>query len=239
MEDNFPRIDFIYNSETDADYAVGFLSEPESEDSINFLKRFLPDELHSILGSQTTSEQKEKLVRNYTADYYAKNEEHLKNKFELTKSDWGSVERKYFDLVKKLFNYHPWPEGKYKGIGSIFHMYPRFIQKKIFFFPLNHKIERYANKVIAHEMLHFMFFDYVEKKYGLHEKSVIPGKEINYLWKVSEAFNSVIEGWQPYSELFNSKPRPYPEVVEIYTRMNEQWGKDQDIVSLFGIFLET
>ena len=84
MEDNFPRIDFIYNSETDADYAVGFLSEPESEDSINFLKRFLPDELHSILESQIASEQKEKLVRNYTADYYAKNEEHLKNKFELT-----------------------------------------------------------------------------------------------------------------------------------------------------------
>ena len=115
--------------------------------------------------------------------------------------------------------------------------YPRSISKKTFFFPLNHKIEHYANKVIAHKMLHFMFFDYVEKKYELGEKSKIPGKETNYLWKVSEAFNSVIQGWALYQELFDSRPNPYPEVVEIYEEMNEQWEKNQNVDTLLNKFL--
>ena len=239
MENNFPRIDFIYNSKTDADCAVGFFSESKLEADDNFLKGFFPNELYLTIENELSNDKKEKVIRDYVSEYYEQNETGLKDRFKFIESDWENVEIKYFNLVKQLFNAHPWPDGEYTGLGTIFHCYPRFISKKVFFFPLNHKVERFANKVIAHEMLHFMFFDYVEKKYELGEKSEIDGKGPNYLWKVSEAFNSVIEGWQPYSELFNSKPHPYPEVVEIYTRMNEQWEKDQNVVSLLGIFLET
>ncbi len=84
-----------------------------------------------------------------------------------------------------------------------------------------------------------MFFDYIYKKYGLSEKSKIPGKEPSYLWKVSEAFNSVIQGWGPYKALFDSNPNPYPEVAEVYEKMNEQWEKIQNIDSLLNKFLGT
>jgi len=237
-KNGFPKVDFIYDPNTDADCAVGFLDDSRSETGANFLKGFLPEELHLVIGNTLSNEERERVIRDYVSDYYKRNEKDLKNRFELIKPDWSGVEEKYFNLIGQLFNNHPWPDGEYAGFGTIFHIYPRFIAKKTFYFPLNHKIEHYANKVIAHEMLHFMFFDYIEKKYKLGEKSEIRGRETDYLWKVSEAFNSVIQGWPPYQELFSSKPNPHPEVVEVYKKMNEQWRRNQNVDVLLKRFLD-
>ena len=49
MENNFPRIDFIYNSKTDADYAVGFFSESKLEADDNFLKGFFKKPIRSLV----------------------------------------------------------------------------------------------------------------------------------------------------------------------------------------------
>lgn len=234
-----PEIDFIYDPGADADCAVSFLDKYKSEAGANFLKGFFPEELHLVIGNTLPNEEKERVIRDYVGDYYEQNERSLKDRFELIKSDWENIKNKYFVLVVQLFNNHQWPDGKYIGLGTIFYRYPRFIAKKTFLFPLNHKLEHYANKVIAHEMLHFMFFDYVYRKYGLSEKSKVPGKEPNYLWKVSEAFDSVIQGWGPYQELFDSNPNPYPEVAEVYEKMNEQWGKNQNVDALLNKFLGT
>ena len=228
-KNGFPKIGFIYDPNADADCAVGFLDKSKAETGANFLKRFLPEELHQVIGGTLSEEKKGRVIRVYVSDYYKRNEKDLRNRFELIRSDWSGVEEKYFNLIGQLFNNHPWSDGEYTGLGTIFHIYPRFIAKKTFHFPLNHRIEHYANKIIAHEMLHFMFFDYVERKYKLGEKSEIHGRETNYLWKVSEAFNSVIQGWAPYQKLFNSKPNPYPEVVEIYEKMDAQWRESQNV----------
>ena len=240
MEKNSsPKINFIYNPDADADYAISFAGKPKSNMADRFLKKFFPKELYFVIESKLLDKEKSKIIRNYVSDYYGQNESSLKDKFESIKSDWENIKNKYFALVTQLFNGNKWPDGEYIGLGTIFYRYPRFITKKIFFFPLNHKIERYANKVIAHEMLHFMFFDYIYKKYGLSEKSKIPGKEPFYLWKVSEAFNSVIQDWGPYKTLLDSNSNPYPEVAEVYEKMNEQWGEAQDVDALLDKFLRT
>ena len=237
--DEFPKIKFTYDQEIDLGYAIHFLSQPRSERRLAFLRMYIPEELDYALKKGLPIEEQKEIAKKYVSDYYKENSKELKKKFESVGKDWEEVRKKYFDIVAKLFNNHPWPDGDYKGFGTIFHCYPRFVSEKIFLFPLNHRIPRYANKVIAHEMLHFIFFDYIEKKYGLEESSVIEGREENYIWKVSEAFNSIMERWGSYQELFKIKRKPYAETMELYELMDERWQKSQDIGELLDKFLKS
>jgi len=108
-------------------------------------------------------------------------------------------------------------------------MLPRYVKQKIFFFPYKHKISKYSNKVIAHELLHFIFFDYLEKNHGLEEWSKIKNKPDDYIWKISEVFNNVIEDWRPYNRLLKDKPNPYTGTEKMFEKMKKQWREKQDI----------
>ncbi|MFH1533536.1 MAG: hypothetical protein ABID64_01240 [Nitrospirota bacterium] len=117
-------------------------------------------------------------------------------------------------------------------------MFPRYVKQKIFFFPHQHRITRFSNKVIAHEMLHFIFFDYLEKKFNLKEHSKIKNKPDDYIWKVSEVFNNAIEDWKPYNELFKEDPKPYPGTEKMFSKMKKQWQEKQDIDWLLEEWLD-
>ncbi len=155
-----------------------------------------------------------------------------------TARNWKNIEKKYFAIADKIFNHHPWPKGKYIAYASIFGMFPRNIQSKYFYFPPIHPIFKFANKVTAHEMLHFIFFDYVEKHYGLKEDSAIKGKPDNYLWQVSEVFSNVMENWRPYQKIAGDKGRPYKGTEKIFNEMTAQWQKRQGIAWLLDQWLK-
>ena len=61
-----------------------------------------------------------------------------------------------------------------------------YFEDKTFQIPIKYKNKKYVNAIIAHELLHFMFYDYLEK-------SITP---INYpeetVWQLSELFNTLI-----------------------------------------------
>ena len=232
-----PKIKFIYDQGIDAKNAISFVSHHNQKEGLRFLKMFLPDHIFFITGADIPGKEKKKVIENFVTDYYEKNEKALKKGFASAIKDWERVEEKYFSLVAELFKNHPWPRGDYTGFGTIFWCYPRFVSERIFLFPLNHRIPHYANKVIGHEMLHFMFFSYIKHNYKLEENGQIKGKESNYVWRVSEAFNSVIEGWPKYQKIFKITPQPYQETMEIYKKMNTQWRKDQDIEHLLDNFI--
>lgn len=237
MNTRFPEVKFVFDQDHDADAAIGFIHNEKFINRSWFLKKFFPPHLHFMLGKNFSDSERRKIIRSYTSESYNRNKNNFKKSFPGLKSDWNAVKGDYFELVTRLFKNHPWPKGKYVGFSTIFWCYPRFISKKIFFVPIKHSIPHHANAVIAHEMLHFMFFDYVEKRYGMDEHAKIPGREPNYLWKASEAFNSVIEGWKPYQKIFNSQPKPYPETMIIYKKMEKQWRRKQDVDALLDSVL--
>lgn len=129
---------------------------------------------------------------------------------------------------------------QYIGIGTIFYCYPRFVSEKTFLFPitkLNSNSKISASSVTAHELLHFIFFDYIEKTYGITGDSSKTKMDKNYAWQVSEAFNSIIEGWEPYQKIFDSKSHPYPEALAVYKKMKKNWDTYHDVdVMLKNIF---
>ncbi len=226
-----PKVRFYFDPETDAQNAIGFVAYCLSSGKESHALNFLPDEMKHILDRKCPAKDRARIIRRYVKTYYAENGEALRGEFERVKKDWASAENSYFRIIDRLFERHPWPKGKYTGFGTIFRMYPRYISQKVFYFPLNHQKPYFAKKVTGHELLHFLFYDYVLKNYGLKEGA-------KGLWALSEAFNSVMEGWKPYQKIFHCEPRPYPETMEIYTKLRRQWRYRQDVSWLLDKWLK-
>lgn len=226
------------DAEADLDDCLGFIGHNFKENP-RYIRWFLPDDILHIFSSRISRTQLRKRLTEYVRGVYGvKNSEILQNVTK-AKKDWQSVEKRYFYLVNRIFKNHPWPKGPYSGTASIFMMYPRNIRNKTFFFPgiIYFKGTPPARAVIGHEVLHFMFFDYIEKKYGLKVGGRIKGKPKDYLWQISEVFNSVIEDWGPYYRIFKFKTPPYTG-KKFYKKMRRQWTKNQDIDELLNQWLK-
>lgn len=229
MMREYPKIQLKIDIETDISNCISFVKRHLKGEDKNFLSWFLPDDFQFIVSKKFSEKEREKIIREYTKHIYKIKHKEINRGLERAKKDWGNVEDKYFKLVDNIFNGFNWNKDSYIGIISIFSMYPRWLNKGIFFLPYKHKIPKYSNRVIAHEMLHFIFFDYLYKKYKFKEHSEIKNKPDDYIWKVSEVFNNVIEDWKPYNKIFRDKIRLYPDTKKMFNKMQKQWQKKKDV----------
>ncbi len=95
---------------------------------------------------------------------------------------WRAKENIFFGLIDKLFPGFLWPKGKYVAYLTIWSMFPRFLEDKTFQIPFKYRRKKYVNVIIAHEMLHFIFYSWFYKQYPRHRQS-----RYNYfVWNVSE-----------------------------------------------------
>ncbi len=133
-------------------------------------------------------------------------------------SNWQKVAPKYFLLVDKLFFARPWPKGKYFVYLTIWGLYPKYLEDKTFLIPYQHKNKNFINLVIAHELLHFMFFDYFFKKYKKYRSH----KYDFFVWHVSEIFNSLILNSKDWQKIFKLKNLDYPEHKKIISRVKKR-----------------
>ena len=131
------------------------------------------------------AEAKKAFNDKYVDDYYGNYQKELEDALERMKNDWLRIEEKYFEATDRLFS-NPWPEGKYICYLSIFNRNPRFIETKEF--QAFYKHPATTNYVCAHEMLHFMFYDYVGKNFSEESKNL--GEKV--IWKLSEIFNDIV-----------------------------------------------
>lgn len=229
-----PRIKFVIDAEKDIKNYVLFNRYCGGR---HFLKMFLPKELHYVLNGDYSQKEKEKIVKKYVKDNFISREKAIKEKVRAVKGCWDVVVEEYFDLMKKVFKGHPWPSGKYIGFASVFDMYPRDIREKTFHFSGLRKDAKFAVATTAHEMTHFLFFDYLSKKYGIKENEEFGGKNPKYLWNVSEVFNLVMEGWKPYSKIFKTRGVPYDAIhARMLKRMRRIWREREDIDYLLRIY---
>ncbi len=129
-------------------------------------------------------------------------------------------------MTDEIFSGYKWPKGKYIAYPTIWGMYPRFLDKKTFQFPYQNNKPNYIKVIIAHEMLHFIFYDYVYKKFPKLKRC-----EYNYdLWNVSEAFNVIIQNSHKWVKLFNQRTVSYPEHKDLIIKFKKVWREiDGDI----------
>ena len=213
-------------------FAYGFLENPDWS-----TKDYFPEDLFNEFADKNLDDQK-KILGDFVDTAYDVEKDKMLAGLASLEKEWGGKTKQYFEFVDNLFDGHPWPGGNYRAYPSIFWMFPRSVPDKIFMFPYQHRIPHWPLKVACHEMLHFMFFDYVKKQYNLNEDSPLWGDE-QYVWRVSEVFNDVIEEWGPYEGMIGvyEHHKPYPGNEKLYRQMKALWTKEPDVKKLLDQIL--
>ena len=157
-------------------------------------------------------------------NFYASHVGELNSFNENAEENWNRVSSLFFDAVSRLFNQHAWPEGKYIGYASMFDCNPRFLNNKTFQVYYKHRAG--SNYVVAHELLHFIFYDYAIKKHPdlFGDKDT----ESGIFWNVAEVFNSVVLHSSLFLPVHNAKETiTYPEHTALIKHLEEVWNQNQ------------
>ncbi len=222
-----PKINFSINREKDISFLRLLLRNKEQQ------KRELSWALsgHKILKNKlgilkTTSPQVSKLIRGRLDDFYRTNKVSMNKRLAQIDSAWVSRRRKkFYLLIGKLFKDSIFPRGKYVAYLTAWNLYPRFLEDKTFFIPWRRVKPDFVYVVIAHEMLHFKFFDFFKK----HYPSFRNPEHSFFVWHVSEIFNGVVQNSKPWLKVFKEKAKLYPE-HETIVRSILKWQTEQKII---------
>lgn len=160
-------------------------------------------------------------VKKFVLDIYKKKDRIMEKGLVLYPENWKKVEQKFYLLTDKLFKNKYWPKGKYIAYLTIWGMYPRFLEDKTFQIPYIHKDKDYVNAVIAHEMLHFKFYDYFFKNYPKYNKR----KNDFLIWDASEIFNVIIQNTPSWIKKFKAATKAYPEHKKITKKLQKEYNK--------------
>lgn len=221
-----PRIIFKINKKMDLQ--TGLLFRNVKAGGVDFKKWGLlaPHpalKVHKLLSSR--------VIKAYANHYYQQHEKELKTICKKMAREWGQFSKTFFALTKKIFRTHPFPVGDYRCYLSIWNCNPRDIRHKSFqiFYRKKNCVE-----AIAHEMLHFIFYDYFYKQCPYSRRPAYAKK----VWELSEAFNTVVlnsSRWR--KQLHIKKQYPYPELRRLVRIMSKQWKQNQSAEHLLQTML--
>lgn len=219
----YPKIKFSLNKSLDKRMAMEFLGY-NYRGGINFAQ--------SILGPHPGIK---KSIFSYVDNFYKQHQSQLLKIAVDFQKFWNKKSGKFFTATNAIFNHHPWPKGKYIGYISIFSCGPRFLYNKTFqVFYRNDELN--AVFCTAHENLHFLFYDYVEKKRGDIKKKLNDDK----LWRVSEIVNEVLlyPDYLGGAIGLRKKLPGYPEFVPIAEKIKKFFKKTDDIDKLIELAIK-
>jgi len=225
-----PKVKFELNKTLDIRMALHFLYTKHAGIDFSCGVTNIHKDLKSRL--EKADNDTEEIVSSYFNSFYTKNNLLLKRKKEEFEEEWRRVEDNFFNITTKLFKGHNYPQGKYIGYVSIVNCNPRFLHNKTFQIFYHHpQGVRYA---IAHELLHFIFYDYAIKKHS--QLFLDTNTEEGPLWDMAEIFNSILLHTPDFVEVHGIKEKiNYPKHSRLISRLVNVWREDQDI----NAFIET
>ena len=164
---------------------------------------------------------KKKAISQYVTQFYKLNQSKLRNRLNFIKKEWKKVEQNFLRQTNTIFNNQSWPKGKYICYLSIFNCNPRFIKNKTF--QVFYKNKKEAKRIISHELLHFIFYDYLNKKIKI---KILENKK----WVISEVFNTIILNQKNFQKIISPvKELGYPEHKKYFKVLTKEWTKCKDI----------
>lgn len=174
--------------------------------------------------SEDTLKVSKLIVEKFVKSIYLENKLIIDKNMSIYQKDWLKAEMPFYDLVDKLFlNYH-WPKGKYIAFTTIWGMFPRFLEDKTFQIPFKCKNKKDIPTIIAHEMLHFIFYDYFYKHFPKYKYN----KYNFFVWHISEIFNTFIQNSPKWLKVFKMKSLGYPEHDKIIFKLSKKYYKKSD-----------
>lgn len=232
MIKKYPELKFIISKKKELITYLAFLKDGKYRDNFREMNWafYEPHPKLKILKDKNLSlHQKKIIVEKYIGSFYKKHIEKIKREIEEEKNNWQKADKKFYELTDEIFGNYKWPEGKYIAYPTIWGMYPRFLDNKTFQFPSKHKKQNYIQVIIAHEMLHFIFYDYIYKNFPK-----LKSHKYDFdLWNISEAFNVMIQNFSRWVKIFNQKTISYPEHKNLIIKLKKNWEEASGDIDKF------
>ena len=219
-----PKISYKLNKALDKEMALEFLNIKAG--GVNFSNGIIGvhPELKGI--SKKKKPAQKKSIDLHFDNFYKQHKDYLNKRIIEFQMDWNKVEKKYFKEVNKIFKNHAWPKGKYIGYLSIIDCNPRFLNNKtvqVFYFHPEGSVA-----VTAHELLHFIFYDYCSKKHSKIFKNLDPNDGI--FWDLAEIFNAIILSQPEFVKIHKIKKQSnYPAHKKHIPVLKRMWNKEKDL----------
>ncbi|MBU4360880.1 hypothetical protein KKC16_02075 [Patescibacteria group bacterium] len=219
-----PKILYKLNKVLDKNMALAFLGiKAGGIDFSNGIVNVHP-ELKGI--NRQSKVKQQETINSHFDNFYKEHNEYLNKRVDEFQKDWDKLEKKYFQAVAKIFKNYSWSKGKYIGYLSIIDCNPRFLNNKtfqVFYFHPEGVVS-----VTAHELLHFMFYDYCIKKHSKIFKKLNTDNGI--FWDLAEIFNAVILAQPEFVKIHKIKKQAnYPVHKKYIPILKRLWTKEQDI----------
>lgn len=224
---SYPKIKFKISKKKELEVFKEFFNYYKTDEERLFNWLLVPHKSFkkSFWKKNIANKQITEMARKYIDEYYKIYGKTINKNGNAIELLWEQKEKRFYNLANEVFGNYKWPKGKYIGYLTMWGIYPRYIKEKFFCLPYKHKVKNYALTVIAHEMLHFIFYSYLFKKYPMY-------KNKNYgmlIWHASEIFNSVVQKSKSWIKLFGLKSKIYPEHKEIIKKIDDIWRPENKI----------
>ncbi|MGC9602439.1 MAG: phosphotransferase [Minisyncoccia bacterium] len=220
------HITFKLNKELDKEMALEFLGVKAG--GIDFTQGIITvhPQLKSLLGKDAGTQKQ--IIDEYIDEFYKTHEELLNAYVVEMQKNWNKDETKFIEQLDIIFKNPEVPKGEYTGYLSILDCNPRFLDTKTF--QVFYKHPSGSNYITAHEVLHFFFYDYAEKKYPQIFKKLDTNSGI--FWDLAELFNVVVMSEPSFiSEQYANHAKPYPAHAKYFDAAKNIWEKNRDIDS--------
>lgn len=207
-----PKVLFKINPEEDLRVLSGFISDAAYDGGRNLdwaVYTRMP-ELRDLIKAKQSADIQREAGRSIAA-FFELNSRQIQENILLYEQNWRKVEAAYELLVDDLFSKRAWPQGEYVAFATMWGMFPRDLKRKTFQVPAIYENSPYVNVIIAHELLHFMFYDLY---YEMHPEDNKPEQNF-FVWKVSEIFNEVVQNSPTWKNVFGLETMGYPEFEKI------------------------
>lgn len=213
------KIKFVIDPEQDIAIFLEFAKDAE-KGTLRYLEKGIlaeyPECKKWFIDNQFTGDYSD--VEMFVKSVYKKSEKEFNINLKERESLWRSVENTFYALTNEIFGSTKWPDGKYIMYATIWSSYPYSPFDMTSHFPIMTFEKDYTNVVIAHEMLHFIFF--------AHFPNLAPKNENDFdsvNWHIAEIFNAVVQDSDKWRNVFQVAPTPYKEHVPYLTKLKKKY----------------
>ena len=221
----YPEIKIKIDQKMDQSLAWEFYSNPEIGGCNFWGERAL--KYHIKLLEMESAEKQKDFLNKYISDFYKFHIAEINTAKKEITQNLNEKREEFFLTVDKIFKKHLWPKNKFTGYLSIFDFCPRFLDSGEF------QVFMYDKKnlqlfTIFHEMLHFIFYDFVQKEFSKEFKKV--DTEKGRLWDLAEVFNAVVQDTESFIRLHGKIENiGYPDHKNLILEGKKLWKNNPDL----------
>lgn len=240
----FPHLRFEVNPALDVWKINQFISQINQLGGRDLRKEIIDAHPELAKAIEFPPDKREQVIKTYVDANYSENMEKYQDLARQMENGWAGYAETFYEAVRRIFSNTHWPDGKYVGYISISPPFPRFLDNKTF--QLSADMDNQWLARSAHEMLHFVFYEYVRQRYMPSLENTIEsemnklmeGKLKVPLWELSEVFNMIVSSHESFGDGRTDGQTRYAALTPRRDELMSLWHESNENIDTFFSRLE-